>query len=127
MAFVPAPDFGDDLLENEAASGGNSIPSFYLDRLAVTNEDFARFVDADGYGEMDFWPQSVWPSLLQFVDTTGHAGPRFWRQGRPMAGRERHPVVGINWFEARAYTKWCGKRLPTSLRVGTRCQLGRRC
>jgi len=113
MAFVPAPDLGSDQ-ESGAASGVNPVPPIYVDRYAVTNAQYFKFVDDDGYSQMDLWPQSIWPNLLQFVDQTGHPGPRFWKQGRTAKGRENHPVVGVNWFEARAYALWCGKRLLTS-------------
>jgi gamma-glutamyl hercynylcysteine S-oxide synthase len=113
MAFVPAPDLANHP-HHDGQQGDSSVPAIYLDRCATTNAQFANFVADDGYSQMDLWPQSIWPNLLQFVDESGHSGPRFWKQGQPPRGREDHPVVGINWFEARAYALWCGKRLPTS-------------
>lgn len=113
MAFVPAPDLIGHAGDEDDRSTAH-IPAIYLDRYATTNAQFANFVAEDGYSQMDLWPQSIWPNLLQFVDETGHSGPRFWRNGQFPKGRENHPVVGINWFEARAYALWCGKRLPTS-------------
>lgn len=114
MAFVAAPHLGNEDDQQSGAPAAAAIPSLYVDRYATTNSQFAKFVSDDGYGQMDLWPQSIWPNLLQFVDETGHPGPRFWRQGQPPQGRENHPVVGVNWFEARAYSLWCGKRLPTA-------------
>ena len=62
---------------------------------------------------MAIWDADVWPAVLDFVDPTGHPGPRHWRRGRYPRGDDRHPVVGVSWYEAAAYARWVGKRLPT--------------
>jgi iron(II)-dependent oxidoreductase len=90
------------------------VHAFYLDRLAVTNQHFARFVAAGGYDQMELWPEEIWPSVLQFVDQSGLAGPRYWSHGRCPRGQEKHPVVGVCWYEACAYARWVGKRLPSA-------------
>jgi iron(II)-dependent oxidoreductase len=90
------------------------VPAFYLDRLAVTNRQFARFVAAGCYDLLEIWPREVWPSLLRFVDRTGVPGPATWERGRFPAGKADHPVVGVCWYEALAYARWVGKRLPTA-------------
>ncbi|HIQ22196.1 MAG TPA: hypothetical protein EYH34_13310 [Planctomycetes bacterium] len=89
------------------------VEHFFLDRYPVTNEQFYQFVEARGYEQPALWDESILPALLHFVDQTGHPGPAFWRNGRYPHGRERHPVVGISWYEAVAYARWVGKRLPT--------------
>ncbi len=85
----------------------------YLDRYPVTNREFYEFVAAGGYGEMALWEQEILPGLLDFVDRSGLPGPRFWRDGTYPEGQDDRPVVGINWYEASAYARWIGKRLPT--------------
>jgi iron(II)-dependent oxidoreductase len=89
-----------------------AVKAFYMDRFAVTNADFAEFVAAGAYSKPDCWPRQVLPLLLTFVDSTGVPGPRYWSRGRPPVGKERHPIVGISWYEAYAYAMWVGKRLP---------------
>ncbi len=89
------------------------VQSVFLDRFTVTNKQYQRFVSAGGYQEMAIWDQEIWPAVLDFVDTTGQPGPRFWKNGRYPAGEANLPVVGISWYEAAAYSRWVGKRLPT--------------
>ena len=89
------------------------IEPLLLDRFAVTNRQFQKFVDAGGYALMDLWDPDVWSALLQFVDSTNLPGPRSWRDGRYSVGHDAHPVVGICWYEAAAYARWVGKRLPS--------------
>lgn len=68
------------------------VAAFFIDRYEVTNERYKRF-----------------------VDLTGHEAPRHWKDGGIPAGKERHPVVYVNWFDADAFCRWEGKRLPNEL------------
>ncbi|QDU93314.1 formylglycine-generating enzyme family protein [Lignipirellula cremea] len=86
---------------------------FFLDRYPVTNAQFQRFVDSGAYEQSSLWDPEIWPSVEQFVDQSGESGPRFWQDGKHPAGLQKHPVVGVNWYEARAFANWVGKRLPT--------------
>ena len=98
------------------------VEAFYMDRTAVTNADFQRFVDAGCYSRAELWPEDVLPSVLLFTDQTGKAGPRYWSGGEPAKNKRNHPVVGICWYEANAYAQWLGKQLPTAAqwqRAGT--------
>lgn len=65
-----------------------SLPSFYIDRYEVTNEQYTNFVSA-----------------------SGHQPSRFARY--PQLNAPRQPVVGIGWSDAIAYCEWSHKRLPT--------------
>lgn len=89
------------------------VEPYFLDRFPVTNREYYEFVAAGGYEELPIWEKEIWPAMVEFVDETGHPGPRHWRDGHYPVGEENHPVVGINWFEASAYARWVGKRLPT--------------
>jgi len=120
MAFVPG---GPARLENIAIVEGGSnecgvfeidVEPFFIDRHAVTNGQFKRFVDADGYRDEGFWPVEIQPFVFQFLDSTGVPGPAYWKDGTYPAGRKDHPVVGISWHEANAFANWIGKCLPTS-------------
>lgn len=89
------------------------VDSVFLERCAITNEQFQGFVDEGGYLKQSLWHASVWPRVKEFVDRTGSLGPQFWSNGRHAATEADHPVVGVSWFEAEAYSRWIGMRLPT--------------
>lgn len=89
------------------------VEPFLLDIHAVTNARFQRFVDAGAYEDFALWPKTLWPHLIQMRDQTGTPGPRFWREGRHDQRLANHPVVGISWYEAEAYARWIGQRLPS--------------
>jgi len=122
MCLVPG---GDVLVRRTTGSGDADaephghedvsvrVDGYFLDRYPVTNAQYYQFVRHGGYEQMAIWDPEVWPAVLDFVDQTGHAGPRFWRRGRYQRGEDRHPVVGVSWYEASAYARWAGKRLPT--------------
>ena len=86
---------------------------FLLARHAVTNSQFQGFVDAGGYENLELWPEEIWPYLIGFKDQTDQPAPRFWREGRHHRNLADHPVVGISFYEATAYARWAGFRLPT--------------
>ncbi|MEZ4297801.1 MAG: bifunctional serine/threonine-protein kinase/formylglycine-generating enzyme family protein [Polyangiaceae bacterium] len=74
------------------------LDPFYIDRVPVTNEQFATFLRATGYS-----PE-------------GEGRGRFLMHLRDTQASKRlakHPVVFVSWVDARAYAAWAGKRLPT--------------
>ena len=120
MSLVPAGEVA--LSELAAASDDDvaearqrvlNVDSFYLDRFAVTNRQYYQFVSSGGYEQMAIWEPEIWPAVLDFVDRTGCPGPRYWCHGKYDAALENHPVVGVCWYEAAAFARWIGKRLPT--------------
>ncbi|PHS09129.1 MAG: hypothetical protein COA78_12215 [Blastopirellula sp.] len=120
MTIVPDGDLLiglDSKSENQediSASGQLvSVEGLYLDRYQVTNEQYQAFVEGGGYEEMALWDPEIWPAVLDFVDINGNAGPRYWRDGKFNPGEANLPVVGVCWYEAAAYARWVGKRLPT--------------
>jgi formylglycine-generating enzyme required for sulfatase activity/dienelactone hydrolase len=97
------------------------LADFYLDRLEVTNREYQVFVDSGGYRRRDLWVHPFeldgrhvsWEEAIgHFVDQTGRPGPATWEAGRYPPGRADHPVGGVSWYEAAAYARFRGKRLP---------------
>ncbi len=116
MALVPAGTVSIPQTLTAGAGGAEDdihIDPFLLDVHTVTNIRFQKFVDAGGYDALEYWPEEIWPHLIELKDLTGQPGPRFWRQGRCDNRLAEHPVVGISWYEAQAYALWVGQRLVT--------------
>ena len=108
MALIPGGNVPVVLCDGTLASV--EIEPFYLDRYAVTNRQYQRFVQARGYDDLEIWPSEVWPSVARFTDRTGRPGPRDWENGKFPAARAEHPVVGVCWYECVAYA--LGRQAP---------------
>jgi class 3 adenylate cyclase/formylglycine-generating enzyme required for sulfatase activity/dienelactone hydrolase len=102
--------------------GGKFVCSYLIDKFEVSHKEYKVFVDAGGYKEVKYWDQpfisetnelSPGEAMKLFIDKTGRPGPSTWEVGTYPDGKENHPVTGISWYEAMAYAKWAGKKLPT--------------
>jgi eukaryotic-like serine/threonine-protein kinase len=98
------------------------VPEFSLDRYEVTNRQYQEFVNAGGYQRRELWQQPfilkdknlMWEqAMTAFRDQTGRAGPAAWELGQYPEGKADLPVTGLSWYEAEAYARFAGKRLPT--------------
>jgi iron(II)-dependent oxidoreductase len=89
------------------------VEHIFMDRYAVSNAEFQEFVDAGGYEKPELWAEEIRDSLFSFLDRSQRPGPRYWRNGKFLPGSAEHPVVGVSWYEADAYARWAGKRLPS--------------
>jgi sulfatase modifying factor 1 len=115
--------------DGEAPVHPVDLPSFLIDRHAVTNQQFATFVDVTGWrteAESFGW-SFVFAGLLpdEFPPTRGVEGAPWWRQvmgaewrhpegpQSDWSRRPDHPVVHVSWNDAHAYCSWSGTRLPT--------------
>jgi len=122
-AMAPVPRGGvlmqhmEDERNDDAASPGGvcvvDVEAFCLDRYPVTNRQYREFVTAGGYEQMTLWDTDIRAAVPDFVDRTARPGPRYWSEGTYPPGEDDYPVVGVSWYEAAAYCRWVGKRLPT--------------
>lgn len=91
MVLIPAGDFlmGSDEWPDERPQHRVRLDDFYMDIYEVTTGLYNGF-----------------------LTSTGHSPPYKWEDYKTQ--RDDHkPVIGVNWFDANAYCRWAGKRLPT--------------
>jgi len=105
--------------DNEAPRHAVHLCAFELANRPVTNADFMRFVEAGGYERPDHWLSDGWA----FVQRMRITAPLYWTRGDdgfeqytlsgvlPLEPAE--PVCHISHYEADAYARWAGARLPT--------------
>ncbi|MBN9743078.1 ergothioneine biosynthesis protein EgtB [Amycolatopsis sp. A1MSW2902] len=106
-------------LDNERPAHEVDVPAFVLDTTPVTCGAYVEFLESGGYHDQRFWSEPGW-AWRQEHDITA---PRFWRREPDSWWRtrfgvrervpENEPVVHVSYYEAEAYARWAGKRLPT--------------
>jgi eukaryotic-like serine/threonine-protein kinase len=108
-------------------NAGVPVDEFLIDQFEVTNRQFKQFVDRGGYRNTEYWREPFvldgrrirWDeAMVAFRDKTGHPGPAGWVAGTYPEGEADLPVTGVSWFEAAAYARFAGKRLPTAFHWG---------
>jgi iron(II)-dependent oxidoreductase len=105
--------------DNERPGHMVDVPAFHLDTTPVGNAAYAAFIEAGGYRDPRWWHPTGW----EWRSSSGKEAPGFWfREGgqwlRRRLGRVEpvpmdEPVQHVNWYEADAYARWAGRRLPT--------------
>ncbi len=143
MVWIPGGTYwmgSNEHYPEEAPAHPVHVDGFWIDRFPVTNERFARFVEATGhvtFAELppraeDYpgaLPHMLYAGSLVFVQPPARVDRRdvtswwrflpgsFWRapqgEGSDLLGRERHPVVHVTFADAEAFARWEGKELPT--------------
>jgi ergothioneine biosynthesis protein EgtB len=105
--------------DNEGPRHRVWLDAFQVASHPVTHGDFLRFIDDGGYQRPDLWLSAGW----DLVTARGWEAPGYWQRVddawqtftlRGMAPIEPHtPVCHLSFFEADAYARWAGARLPT--------------
>ncbi|MEW2356948.1 ergothioneine biosynthesis protein EgtB [Spirillospora sp. NPDC029432] len=106
--------------DNERPGHLVDLPSYYIDAEPVTNAAYIAFMEAGGYDDPSHWHPKGW----EWRSEGGKRAPAFWsrdgggewlrrRFGRVEPVPPAEPVQHVSWYEADAYARWAGKRLPT--------------
>ncbi|MEB3322401.1 MAG: ergothioneine biosynthesis protein EgtB [Synechococcaceae cyanobacterium] len=101
--------------DNEGPRHRVWLEPFAIAERLVTNAEFAAFIAEGGYRRPELWMSEGW-AVRQ---ARGWEAPRYWRGDGEftLAGRRprrpHDPVRHLSWFEADAYARWAGVRLPT--------------
>jgi gamma-glutamyl hercynylcysteine S-oxide synthase len=105
--------------DNERPGHEAFLPAFRIERGLVTNAAFLEFMDAGGYHERELWSEEGW----RWREAERPEAPLFWERDDDSWVRRRfdvvealparEPVQHVSWFEADAYARWKGGRLPT--------------
>ena len=105
--------------DNERPAHPIELKPFWIDQYPVTNGEFEIFIAEKGYSRPELWSEAGW----QWLQQAGVSAPMYWTQanGRWMTrSMDRagpvvpsHPVCHVCYFEAEAYARFMGKRLPS--------------
>jgi iron(II)-dependent oxidoreductase len=90
--------------DNERPRHAVDVPSFQIARRPVTNGSWRHFCEGGGYVRREWWSDEGWAWKEEY-DIGSHAG---WA-----TGPDDEPVVHVSWFEADAFARSRGARLPT--------------
>ncbi len=110
------PNFAFD---NEGPRHKLWLEPFAMASELVNEADWLAFIDAGGYEQPRYWCADGWAQVCQ----AGWRAPLYWRQrdqqwwvyshaGERLLDSTR-PVSHVSWYEADAYARWAGERLPT--------------
>ncbi|MGY4954505.1 ergothioneine biosynthesis protein EgtB [Streptomyces nigrescens] len=106
-------------LDNERPAHRRLVPAFLIDTTPVSNGAYQRFIEAGGYEEPRWWAAAGWAQVQEHK----LRAPLFWKRDGGQWLRRRfgvtepvppdEPVLHVSWYEADAYARWAGRRLPT--------------
>ncbi len=104
------------------------VPEFEIDAQPVTWSQFVEFVDDGGYDREELWQPQGWAWLQRAAREEGRRGPRHVDQigvasgavmqtvfGRPTRMAPQQPAMHVSWWEADAWCRWAGRRLPAEV------------
>lgn len=118
MLFIEAGEFnqGSDLsiaTDNERPAHTLPLKSYWIDRTPVTCSQYGQFLQSGGYQQRQWWTEQGW----RWKQDNQIERPLYWPSGdvsqEGLTNWAHHPVCGVSWYEADAFARFVGKRLPT--------------
>jgi gamma-glutamyl hercynylcysteine S-oxide synthase len=104
--------------DNERPRHAVELSAYRIDRAPVTNAQFLAFVADGGYRRAELWSPEGWRTR----EREGWERPLYWTADGEVRRFDRIeplepelPVMHVSWFEADAYARWRGARLPTEV------------
>jgi iron(II)-dependent oxidoreductase len=107
--------------DNERPRHLVNVSPFLIDVDPVTNRDFLRFIAAGGYETPEWWSEAGWG----WRQEAGAIAPKYWKEldgawttrtmDREGPVEADHPVCHVSYYEAEAFARFAGKRLPTEI------------
>ncbi len=120
---------GEDFaFDNESPRHRRFVGPFAITDRLVTCAEYQEFMADDGYRRPELWLDEGWAT----VRARGWQAPLYWsadgadwqlftlRGPRPVAGGE--PVCHVSFYEAEAFARWAGARLPGEAEWETACE-----
>ncbi|MEP0884245.1 ergothioneine biosynthesis protein EgtB [Trichocoleus sp. ST-U3] len=95
-----------EALDNERPVHRVYLDTYWIDRYPVTCGQYRAFMEAGGYQNARWWTEAGWKWLQENPVNQ----PLYWA---PDTAWDNHPVCGVSGYEAQAYARFVGKRLPT--------------
>ena len=114
--------------DNEQPAQIVQVPEFEIDAQPVTWAQLVEFVDDGGYDRPELWHTDGWKWLGEKAQGEGRRGPRYVDQigvasgavmqtrfGKPMRMLGSQSATHVTWWEADAWARWAGRRLPAEV------------